>query len=58
MESTVAASPGSRFDEREAGKLVGKDIRVNYEGVHALDGVTVEIGERELVGLIGPERCR
>ena len=54
MESTVAASPGSRSDEREAGTLVGQDITVTYEGVHALDGVTVEIGEGELVGLIGP----
>src|SRR3989344_191797 len=31
-----------------------KDIKVHYGGVHALDGVSVEIDEGEIVALMGP----
>ena len=31
-----------------------EDIKVHYGGVHALDGVTVEIDEGEIVALMGP----
>ena len=31
-----------------------EDVRKRFGGVHAVDGVTADIGEGELVGLIGP----
>jgi branched-chain amino acid transport system permease protein len=34
--------------------LESDDIRMEFKGVHALDGVTVSVGRGEILGLVGP----
>lgn len=45
----VAAAGGDR-DER----LEARGVSVNFEGLAAIDGVTLSLGRREIFGLIGP----
>jgi ABC-type branched-subunit amino acid transport system ATPase component len=49
--SEVAANP-----DRGAAKLLLeiRDLRVNFGGVRAIDGVELSVFEREIVGVIGP----
>lgn len=44
------------FDVREKGpaRLAIKDIKVTFGGVHAVDGVTIDVEPGSLVGLVGP----
>ena len=37
-----------------AGRLEVRDIAVRFGGIHALDGVSLDIRDTEIVGLIGP----
>jgi branched-chain amino acid transport system ATP-binding protein len=46
-----ATADGSRWPE---GSLRATDVSRSYEGVDALQGVTLEIDRHEVVGLIGP----
>ena len=48
-EPAVAAAGGDR-DER----LEARGVSVNFEGLAAIDGVTLSLGRREIFGLIGP----
>ncbi len=48
----VAREPAERSPEDRV--LVARDIAKSFEGLHALTGVDIEVGPRELVGLIGP----
>jgi ABC-type branched-subunit amino acid transport system ATPase component len=41
-------------DGKVAPILESRDIRMEFNGVHALDGVTVSVGRGEIVGLVGP----
>jgi len=36
------------------GRLCARDVRVEFSGLRALDGVTLELARGEIVGLIGP----
>ncbi|MEO1203125.1 MAG: phosphate ABC transporter ATP-binding protein, partial [Pseudomonadota bacterium] len=37
--------------------IVAEDVHVHYGSIHALRGVTLEIGKREVIALIGPSGC-
>jgi branched-chain amino acid transport system ATP-binding protein len=41
-------------DRRARGVLRVRDLRVSFGGLVAVDGVSLDVGEAELVGLIGP----
>jgi branched-chain amino acid transport system ATP-binding protein len=44
----------STVDGPDAAQLVAEDIRVHYEGVRAVDGVSLTLRQGEIMGLIGP----
>lgn len=46
-EAGGPSAPGTR-------RLAARDVRVHFEGVKAIDGVTFTIDRGEIVGLIGP----
>ena len=37
--------------------IVAEDVNVYYGSIHAIRGVTLEIGKREVIALIGPSGC-
>ena len=43
---------------RPGGALRAADVSRSFEGVHALQGVSLELHRHEVVGLDRPERCR
>ena len=46
----MIVAAGGDMDER----LEARDVSVNFEGLAAIDGVTLSMGRREIFGLIGP----
>jgi branched-chain amino acid transport system ATP-binding protein len=47
-------SISAQIERRPGESLRASSISRSFEGVHALDGVTLEVGRGEVVGLIGP----
>jgi branched-chain amino acid transport system ATP-binding protein len=50
----VAEQTKPREGRGSEGSLRTTDLSRSFEGVHALEGVTLELGRHEVVGLIGP----
>ncbi len=52
---TGAPASTADLDRGAAGPLLRiRDLRVNFGGVRAIDGVELDVHEREIVGVIGP----
>ncbi len=54
-EGTGAAADASgHFERVRPGRLVADGVSISFGGVRALEGVSIEVGPGEIVGLIGP----
>jgi ABC-type branched-subunit amino acid transport system ATPase component/branched-subunit amino acid ABC-type transport system permease component len=49
-----AADASGRFARVRPGHLVAEGVSISFGGVQALEGVSIEVGPGEIVGLIGP----